>query len=132
MAQVAKGNKDSCKKTTPAIWSHSKQILIQILRASNAKAVFNQAARTLRCEGCDAVHPEPQTQKVAFPRSLSFNDPVGVDIFEVKDANGERYSEFSMVDQGTCFHQAAVVKVGGSQATSRECLKVFQSSRIQA
>ena len=46
----------------------------------------------------------------------------------MKDANGERYSVFSMVDQGTCFHQATVVKVGGSQATSRECLKAFQSS----
>ena len=104
------------------------RVLIQILRASNAKADFIQAARTLRCEGCDAVHPKPQTQKVALPRSLSFNDSVGVDIFEVKDANGERYSVFSMVDQGTCFHQATVVKVGGSQATSRECLKIFQSS----
>ena len=66
------------------------RLLIQILRASNAKADFIQAARTLRCEGCDAVHPKPQTQKVTPPRPLSFNDSVGVDIFEVKDANGER------------------------------------------
>ena len=104
------------------------RVLIQILRASNAKPDFIQAARTLRCEGCDAVHPKPQTKKVTLPRSLSFNDSVGVDIFEVKDANGERYSVFSMVDQGTCFHQATVIKVGGSQATSKECLKAFQSS----
>ena len=88
----------------------------------------NLLARTFRCEGCDAVHPKPQTQKVTLPRSLSFNDSVQVDIFEVKDANGERYSVFSMVDQGTCFHQATVIKVGGSQATSRECLKAVQNS----
>ena len=104
------------------------RVLVQILRASGAKAGFIKAARTLRCEGCDAVHPNPQTQKVTLPRSLSFNDSVGVDIFEVKDANGERYSVFSMVDQGTCFHQATVIKVGGSQATSKECLKAFQST----
>ena len=104
------------------------RVLVQILRASNAEADFIKAARTLRCEGCDAVHPKPQTQKVTLPRSLSFNDSVGVDIFEVKDANGERYSVFSMVDQGTCFHQATMIKVGGSQATSRECLKAFQNT----
>ena len=104
------------------------RVLVQILRASGAKPDYIKAARTLRCEGCDSVQPKPQTQKVTLPRSLSFNDAVGVDIFEVKDANGERYSVFSMVDQGTCFHQATVVKVGGSQATSRECLKAFQSS----
>jgi len=48
------------------------RVLVQILRASNAKADFIKAARTLRCEGCDAVHPKPQTQKVTLPRSLSF------------------------------------------------------------
>ena len=106
----------------------ANRVLVQILRASGAKPDYIKAARTLRCEGCDSVQPKPQTQKVTLPRSLSFNDAVGVNIFEVKDANGERYSVFSMVDQGTCFHQVTVVKVGGSQATSRECLKAFQSS----
>ena len=104
------------------------RVLIQILKASNAKADFIQAARILRCKGCDAVHPKPQTQKVALPRSVGFNDSVGVAVFEVKDANGERYSVLPMVDQGTCLHQATLIKVGGSQATSRECLKAFQHS----
>ena len=65
------------------------RVLVQILRALGAKPDYIKAARTLRCEGCDSVQPKPQTQKVTLPRSLSFNDAVGVDIFEVKDANGE-------------------------------------------
>lgn len=43
------------------------RVLIQILRASHAKADFIQAARTLRCEGCrtsNATDTEGHTSKI--------------------------------------------------------------------
>ena len=60
------------RATRIAVRHVPNRVLDQILRASNAKADFIKAARTLRCEGCDAVHPKPQTQNVTLPRSLSF------------------------------------------------------------
>ena len=102
------------------------RVLLEILRASGAKPEFLKAARILRCEGCDAHKPKAQTSKVALPRTYEFNRAVGVDIFEVKDANNVRYSILSIVDQGTCFHQACVVREGGSQPSSQECFRAFQ------
>ena len=106
----------------------SPRVLLEILRASGAKSEFLKAARTLRCEGCDAHKPKPQTQKVGMPRTFEFNNTIGVDIFEVKDVNGQRYSILSMVDQGTCFHQAKVVRIGGGQPSSTTCFRAFQST----
>ena len=102
------------------------RVLLEILRASGAKPEFLRAAKFLRCEGCDAHRPKAQTSKVTLPRTYEFNRTVGVDIFEVKDADNTRYSILSMVDQGTCFQQACVVREGGSQPSSQACFKAFQ------
>ena len=104
----------------------SPRVLLEILRASGAKPEFLRAAKFLRCEGCDAHRPKAQTSKVALPRTYEFNRTVGVDIFEVKDVDNTRYSILSMVDQGTCFQQACVVREGGSQPSSQTCFKAFQ------
>ena len=37
----------------------SPRVLLEILRASGAKAEFLKAARIHRCEGCDAHKPKP-------------------------------------------------------------------------
>ena len=64
---------------------------MEILRASGAKPEYVQAARTMRCDGCDAHKQKAQTSKSALPRSYGFNISLGIDIFEVKDSNGQRY-----------------------------------------
>ena len=66
--------------------------LVEILRASGAKPEYVQAARTMRCGGCDTHRPKAQTSKSALPRSYEFNVSLGIDIFEVKDSNLQRYS----------------------------------------
>ena len=100
-------------------------VLVEVLRGSNAKDEFIKEARLLRCDGCDAHKPKPQTSKTTLPRTFQFNEAVGVDIFEIKDSSNTRYSMLSFVCQGTCYHQAYLVKTGGGQIPSRTCFKLF-------
>ena len=75
----------------------------------------------MRCQGCEHERPKPQTAKVALPRTSQFNESVGIDIFEVKDKAGIRYSILSFVRLGTTYHQAAIIQEGATgQPSSRK------------
>ena len=108
------------------------RVLVEILRASGAKADLIQAARLMRCQGCEHERPKPQTAKVALPRTSQFNESVGIDIFEVKDKSGTRYSILSFICLGTTYHQAAIIQEGTTgQPSSRKCLEIFLEKWIQ-
>ena len=107
-------------------------VLVEILRASGAKPDLIQAARLMRCQGCEHERPKPQTSKVTLPRTSQFNESVGIDIFEVKDKAGVRYSIFSFICLGTAFHQAAVIRGSTTgQPSSRKCLEIFLEKWMQ-
>ena len=105
--------------------------LVEILRASGAKPEYVQAARTMRCDGCDAHKQKAQTSKSALPRSYGFNISLGIDIFEVKDSNGQRYSVLNLVCLGTTFQQAILVREGGGQLPSSQCYELFETHWAQ-
>ena len=99
---------------------------MEILRASGAKPDLIQAARLMRCQGCEHERPKPQTSKVTLPRTSQFNESVGIDIFEVKDKAGVRYSILSFICLGTTYHQAAVIQRSTTgQPSSRKCIEIF-------
>ena len=108
------------------------RVLVEILRASGAKVDLIQAARLMRCQGCEHERPKPQTAKVALPRTSQFNESVGIDIFEVKDKSGTRCSILSFICLGTTYHQAAIIQEGTTgQPSSRKCLEIFLEKWIQ-
>ena len=108
------------------------RVLVEILRASGAKPDLIQAARLMRCQGCEHERPKPQTSKVTLPRTSQFNESVGIDIFEVKDKAGVRYSILSFICLGTTYHQAAVIQGSTTgQPSSRKCLEIFLEKWMQ-
>ena len=97
-----------------------------------AKADLIQAARNLRCPGCDYERPKPQTAKVALPRTYQFNESVGIDIFKVKDTSNTSFSILTFMCLGTTCHQAAVIQSSTTgPPSSRKCLEIFLEKWIQ-
>ena len=96
-------------------------------RAARAPQDYINAAKTLRCQGCDNTKPRPQTHKVSPSRPHTFNHEVGVDMFEIVDSVGVRYSILNAVCMGTTYDQAWIVReseVHGSPS-SHACLQAF-------
>ena len=69
-----------------------KEALVQMLRGARAPQHYISAAKTFRCQECDNVKPRPQTHKVSPPRPYSCNHEVGVDVCEIVDSVGTRFS----------------------------------------
>ena len=69
-----------------------KNALVAMLRAAKAPKEFVQAAKAHRCESCTVTKPPPKTHKVSPPKPYAFNYEVGVDVFDVKDAEGPTYN----------------------------------------
>ena len=74
-----------------------KEALVKMLRAARASQDYLSAAKTFRCQGCENTKPRPQTHKVSPPRPHTFNREVGVDVFEIVDAIGMRFSILNAV-----------------------------------
>ena len=103
-----------------------RQALVQMLRAVRAPQDFFNAAKTFRCQGCDNKKPRPQTHKVSPPRPYTFNHEVGVDVFEIVDSVGKRFSILNAV-LGTTYDQAWIVRESENlgSPSSHACLRSF-------
>ena len=80
-----------------------------MLRAARAPQDCINAAKTFRCQGCDNAKSRPQSHKVSPPRPYTFNHAVGVDVFEIVDSVGMRFSILNAVCMGTTHDQAWIV-----------------------
>ena len=85
---------------------------------------YINAAMTFRCQGCD-TRPRPQTHKVSPPRPDVFNHEVGVDVFEIVDSVGMRFSILNAVCMGITHDQAWIVRrsVNLGSPSSHACLR---------
>ena len=92
---------------------------------------LSRAARApqdcIRCQGCDNAKPRPQTHKVSPPRPYTFHHEVGVDVFEIVDSIGMRFSIQNAVCMGTTYDQAWNVRESESlgSPSSHACLRAF-------
>ena len=84
-------------------------------------------------QGCVNTRPRPQTHKVSPPRPCTFNHEVGVDLFEIVDSLGARYSILSAVCMGTTYDQARAVRESESlgSPSSHACLRAFVHGRTR-
>ena len=71
------------------------------LRAARSPQHYINAAKTFRCQVCDNTRPKPQTHKVSPPRPCTFDHEVGVDLFEIVDSVGMRFSILTSLCMGT-------------------------------
>ena len=88
-----------------------KNALVQMLRAAKVPKEFIEAAKSHRCDVCEATKPPTRTNKVSRPKPYVFNHEIGIDVMEVKDAAGTFYDILNVVDYGTTFEQAFIVRV---------------------
>ena len=102
-----------------------KAVLLQILKGSRASEEYINAAKSYRCDDCAETESKVRTHPVKPPSLYAFNYELQIDVLETYDDEGTRYSWLSIVDCGTTFHIAILVRVGGSQPTSRKCYDKF-------
>ena len=104
-----------------------KEAFVQMLRAARAPQHYISAAKTFRCQGCDNAKPRPQTHKVSPPRPYTFNHEVGVDVFEIVDSNGVRFSILNAVCMGRTYDQSWIVRESESldSPSSHACSRAF-------
>ena len=74
-----------------------KEALVQMLRAARAPQDYISAAKTFRLQGRGNARPRPQTHKVSPSRLFTSNREVGVDVFEIVDSIGLRFSILNAV-----------------------------------
>ena len=66
-----------------------RSVLIALIKASKLPKEYLDAARSLKCNTCDTVKKLPQTTKVSLPKEYIFNHTIGIDVFDLHDANGK-------------------------------------------
>ena len=66
-----------------------------------------------------------ETHKVSPPRLYTFNHEVGVDVFEIVDSVGMRFSILSVVCMGTTYEQTWIVRERVREPSSHACLQVL-------
>ena len=102
-----------------------KGTMLQLLRAARVNPEFIKACRLHRCVACESTARKKPTHKVTMPTEFRFGHTLGIDLLEVRDAQGEKYQVLNMVDIGTTFQLVAVVKKGAGQCSSAECLRIL-------
>ena len=94
-------------------------VLTEMLRQANVDETYINAARSFRCETCAQVHSKTKAHPVAPPSPYTFNYNVVVDVSEVTDLENQRFSILSIVDQGTNYHEARIVSLGGQPQSAK-------------
>ena len=98
-----------------------------MLKAGKAPKEYIEAAKAHRCNPCELTKVKPKTNKVGTPKPYEFNNEIGLDVLELKDANGRYYDILNIVDYGTTFQQAFIVREGDTNGvpSSSACLDAF-------
>jgi hypothetical protein len=104
-----------------------KNALVQMLRAAKVPKDFIEAAKAHRCDVCVATKPPARSTKVSRPKPYVFNHEIGIDVLEIKDAAGTFYDILNVVDYGTTFEQAFIVREAETNGvpSSSSCLDAF-------
>ena len=97
-----------------------------ILKAGKASKELIEAARLVRCQSCEDTAPRPRDHPVGNSNfQYEFNAMLGLDVTEMKDYAGNKYSILTMLDISTGFHLSEVVKEGGGMPTSEACAQAI-------
>ena len=102
-----------------------KGTMLQLLRAARVNPEFIKACKLHRCVACESTARKKPTHKVTMPTEFRFGHTLGIDLLEIRDAQGDKYQVLNMVDIGTTFQLVAVVKKGAGQRSSAECLRIL-------
>ena len=102
-----------------------RQAMIHLLRAARVRSEFIDAVKLHRCTACEETSRKKPTHKTALPHNYTFNQSLGIDVFEIVDAGGSKFQVLK-VDLGMTFQLCEIVRSGQGQPSSSECLKALQ------
>ena len=106
--------------------SHATRPQMQrMLRYSNAPANVVSAVKYFKCSACERLSEGHHPAVVKAPNPYTFAEDVGLDVFEVKDAEGNRYQVLHAVCHGTTFQAGEVLGISAGVPSSRLCLDLF-------
>ena len=98
--------------------------MIKLLRAARVNKSYIEAVRLHRRNTCEDNTNRPRSHKTSLLYEYRFNVCLGMDLLELSDAAGTRYTVLNMVDMGTTFQQLHVIREG-KNATSSQVLKAL-------
>ena len=92
--------------------------LLRHLRLAGCDPAVLKAAKTMKCQVCDANAAPKIARPSTIPPMADFNDTLGLDLFFCHDINDVKHGFLSVVDYGTTYHLA--IKVDGQSAEDIE------------
>ena len=92
--------------------------MIRHLRLAGCDGPILKAARSLKCQVCDANIGPRIARPSVIPQLCDWNDTVGIDLFYAHDTNDVKHTFLSAVDYGTTYHLA--VRVDGQSSDDIE------------
>ena len=126
--RIDKAKRLSIRRLHNQLGHCSNATLQRMLRSSLASPDVIRAAGHFRCQVCEQLKREKEPSSTRpTPEALNFNEELTCDVFEVKDASGQRHSIMSLVDLATHYHVAGRVSAGG-MPPSHACAQVLNDS----
>ena len=92
--------------------------MIRHLRLAGCDGPILKAARSLKCQVCDANIGPKIARPSVIPQLCDWNDTVGIELFYAHDINDVKHTFLSAVDYGTTYHLA--VRVDGQSSDDIE------------
>ena len=128
--RIAKAKRLAIRRLHNQLGHCSNGTLQRMLRSSLASPDVVRAASHFRCQVCEELKREKEPAPTR-PTSdvIHFNDELTCDVFEVKDASGQRHAIMSLVDLSTHFHVAGRVGAGG-MPPSHACAQMLNDSLL--
>ena len=94
----------------------SRQTMLRMLQLAGAAPAAIQHAKQWRCDVCASrAKPKHPTASAPGVRPYGFNKQHQVDLKYCKDHRGKKYVFLSMIDVGTSYHQAVMLKTRKSE-----------------
>ena len=100
----------------------------RLLRTAGADAAAIRAMQYFQCPVCDSLKRPMQRPATKVPGPYVFNVEVSVDVFVIRDVEGNKFLILSIVDLGTLFHVGVVVGTGAGSPSSSNCAKAFDTA----
>ena len=102
------------------------KVLANLLRAARVDPEYIKGVKLLRCNECEESAPRRAAHKVSLPEKFVFNHSIGIDVFELLDAEGTKFQVLNMICLGTCFQLAEIVRQGSGTPSSAKCLDALK------
>ena len=109
--QIPSSIRRAVRKMHRGLGHPSREAFLKMLRLGGASTEAIRYAKIWECPICAAsAMPQAPKRAVGLARPFGFNEHVVADLKYVHDARDSRFVLLSIVDAGTCFHVAGLLK----------------------